>query len=658
MGATFPRVTVWSSGQDVTHTDLNAEFQNILDNLTPSGADDYSANATQMQIQTSPGAQGSESLATSTAGELARLRYVLNRLIGGTYWYDAPTLSMTELGSLLNSATNIPDNRIVSGRVRSATDSFPIFLVPDGTAATVSLKGATTNFRVYIDGALNTVTTDVTKTGMSLAPSTNNTCLVNDSTFTSQDETKYAGEINSTLPYITIDTVGSEISALVGKYAAFQKGSEYFVAFVNSATQLTRCRRGWFFDSADAPVVRATLADNDTITLKKLHWVFYKNDGTLFTTTTNPFVSADTPASPANGDMWYDLTNTQWKLYNGSSFEASNGHLIGWAITDTAGCKAARSFNFYAPYSSVGSIVLEKYDNATLRGNRSDGRISVAGNMVDWGRLHPIWDLAASGIFDASFTEQSSTDYYFYVTEYGDVRVSPERPNDRRDDLYGHYHPYHMWRAVGYATNDGSSNLGNPTSYIGLTHRGQTFTASGTWLCPFTTYEALIDLVGGGGGGGGGGEGGYADGSGKTAGNGGSGGSIGGNSTFGSLTTSYGGGGGSGGNGGAVGAPGDAPPNAGGTATASSAKGSGGRGGLGGAGTSGAVGEGFRGDVGGSGMNSTPVTAIVSVIPGTAYTVTVGGAGSGGAGGTGNPGTDGSAGVSGNAGEVSVYWRQ
>src|SRR3990172_7124700 len=126
MGATFPRIKLWSGTEDLTTTDLNAEFQNVLDNLTPSGADDHSSNTTQMRIQTTPGAQGSESLATSTAGELERLRFVLNRIVGGTYWYDAPPLSLTGANTLLQTSSSIPDNRIVSGRTRSATDAFPV----------------------------------------------------------------------------------------------------------------------------------------------------------------------------------------------------------------------------------------------------------------------------------------------------------------------------------------------------------------------------------------------------------------------------------------------------------------------------------------------------------------------------------------------------
>ena len=505
MGSTFPRVKIWSSGEDVTHTDLNAEFQNVLDNLTPSGADDHSTNATQMRIQTDPGSVGSESLATSTAGEVERLRYAISRVIGGTYWYSTPPQSLTQLNALIS--VGVPQNRIVSGRTRSATDGFPVFLVPDGTAQTVTLKGASTNFNVFINAASYTGTTDVTRTGLALAPAANNTCLVNDSAFVSQVATKYAGSTDALYPTITIDTVGSEISALVGKYAAFKKGAEYFVAYVNSATQLTNALRGAFFDSADSPIVRVTLADNDTITLCKLHWIYYKTDGTLTNSTTNPTFSSDSPGSPSSGDYWYDLTNQQWKSYDGASWAAANAHLIGWAICDTSGCKAARSFDFYVASSALNTVTVTKVDNATVRVYDYAAKLSVNGTTFSWDKSRPFWGMAAgiggSSDIESGFAEASSTDYWFYVTERGDLQISPERPYDRRTDLLGFYHPYHLWRAVGYATNDGSSNLLDPIAYRGTNILSVNITTTSNWTVPPNCFEVLAYIGAGGGGGGG-----------------------------------------------------------------------------------------------------------------------------------------------------------
>ena len=93
-GATFGRVKNWSSGEVLTHTDLNAEFDNILNNLDPDGVDDASAAAGNMQATTDPYPGGSASLATCLTGELQRLRYVIKQVTGKTYWYQDP-LNMT-----------------------------------------------------------------------------------------------------------------------------------------------------------------------------------------------------------------------------------------------------------------------------------------------------------------------------------------------------------------------------------------------------------------------------------------------------------------------------------------------------------------------------------------------------------------------------------
>lgn len=93
-GGLWTRVKTWIDNENVTFTDLNAEFDNILANDKPEKSDDYSLTLTQMKIQTSPGAQGTESLATSLAGEIERIRYVISRIVGGTFWYDTPVKSL------------------------------------------------------------------------------------------------------------------------------------------------------------------------------------------------------------------------------------------------------------------------------------------------------------------------------------------------------------------------------------------------------------------------------------------------------------------------------------------------------------------------------------------------------------------------------------
>jgi hypothetical protein len=84
--------TTRSTGTILTATIYNGDHQNHIDNQTPLGTDDYSASQSQMQSTVDPGAVGSESLPTSLAGELERLRYVINRILHGgaasKHWYQ------------------------------------------------------------------------------------------------------------------------------------------------------------------------------------------------------------------------------------------------------------------------------------------------------------------------------------------------------------------------------------------------------------------------------------------------------------------------------------------------------------------------------------------------------------------------------------------
>src|SRR3990167_3339435 len=112
-GATFSRVKTWTTGEVLTAADLNAEFNNILNNLDPDGIDDYSANTTERRDTADPYPGSSESLATDLEGELTRLRYQILETKKAiqpsdvTYWYqDLPTAGVF---SIVGSSVGIND---------------------------------------------------------------------------------------------------------------------------------------------------------------------------------------------------------------------------------------------------------------------------------------------------------------------------------------------------------------------------------------------------------------------------------------------------------------------------------------------------------------------------------------------------------------------
>ena len=79
---------IWADREVVTNEDINANFAEAGEADSPLAADDYSATVGQMRSQVDPAPGGIESLATSLAGELERLRYVLARIAGEAFWYS------------------------------------------------------------------------------------------------------------------------------------------------------------------------------------------------------------------------------------------------------------------------------------------------------------------------------------------------------------------------------------------------------------------------------------------------------------------------------------------------------------------------------------------------------------------------------------------
>ncbi len=481
-GSLQPRVKTWVDDEDVTYSDLNAEFDNVLTAMAPLLIDDYSINVTQMQVTADPGEVGTESVATTLAGELARLRQMIKEITGETQWYTSPSTSLTGLANAIGSG--LTDNRLVSGRVRT-TSQQPIFLVPHGAARTVTLKGATTNFLYFVEGTQYTIDADVTLTNLTLAPSTNNTCLVNDAVAADQDWTKYQGEDGTE---ITIDTIGTEISGLVGKLAGFKldNGSttEYFIAEVGT-NKLIKARRGYFFNSADAPIPRIVYSNNDTITLMKLTWVFAKSDETLTATYNPPTYGKDEPSSPAQGDYWFDTVNNKWKVYGVGSFSDADAMLAGICLQDTSNTIAARSFEFFANYDALNTVEIIYSSVTQVKAQNYGSNINVWGSTIKNEQSIWTWDMTAD--LESGVTEGASTYYFFYITEQGDKIISDKRPYDRREDLAGWYHPHHSWRCVGSAFNTSGSDLSAVNSYFSR-HDSQL-------ILPSQTAAANIELM-------------------------------------------------------------------------------------------------------------------------------------------------------------------
>ena len=395
------------------------------------------------------------------------------------------------------SLLTAPKNRIVSGKTRAASNQ-PQFIDPNGAAASFILEATATDLVLDIDGAAVQVAADITKSALTVGPSTTATCLVNDVNAADDEYTKTSGEYGAQNETLSVDNMGAEFQAYIGQWVIVQiagVATEYALAFVKSATELTNVYRGFLYDSSAAPVNRTAFTNNDVITVLSTGWVFIENDGaTVDVSYTNPIKSFVAPSGPATGDYWYDLANETWKRYDGASWQIINRTLVGVVGIDSANCVCARSFDFYQKYEDTNNIELEILSTSVVQIKNDNAKINVYGSELHFGFNHESWnittDLAGSAdMYQA--TEQASTYYYFYLKDTGETVISDISPY-YRPDLLGSYHPHNPWRMVGRCFNDSGSDIVRASDIISFNsfirfHTGNGFGAVNTKIRRFTT---------------------------------------------------------------------------------------------------------------------------------------------------------------------------
>ncbi len=162
----FSRIKNWVSNEVLTAADLNAEINNLLNNTIPASIEDYSADVSTMQTTADPGGVGTESLATSLAGELTRIRFAIKRIVGGAQWYSAPDFDLT--GVL--ARTNLP---AVGQQVSSSSGSFQL---TGGTktdvtnlSVTITTSGRPVRVEVQHDGSANAMSLVATRSNISFS---------------------------------------------------------------------------------------------------------------------------------------------------------------------------------------------------------------------------------------------------------------------------------------------------------------------------------------------------------------------------------------------------------------------------------------------------------------------------------------------------------
>jgi len=450
MPAVFSRIHNWVS-QVLTSADINAEFNNILANLDPTGVGDYSATVPQMQLQTSPGGLGSESLAASLGGEIERLRYVIQRIIGTStkYWYQA---GPTDLTTLVNSiGSQLSTTRLISGPT-TGNSSQLLALLPGagtGTAANVILSVGVTPL-VYAIGSQNyTISVNQTVSGLSLAPSTNNNCVLANFGFNGLQWTKMAGQYGT---QINCTSVGSSVP--LATMSAFLNGTEIFLANA-SATALSSAWRGSFFNSASARIEAATMQTSGTVSVLKLAWIFANSNGSLAVTYTNPTISAAQPTSPNAGDYWYNTGTLSWMFYI-SSWQTAAVVPLGICAQGTAACLGARTFDTYVSPSAQNELQLDYGGTASVIDHGIFSTVQVFGTKLNFGATKTNWNIP--GNLGDSLSVSPNTTYFMYLSENGSPSITDKFPLQRKD-LLGLYHPHETWRCIGSVKTDNSTNF-------------------------------------------------------------------------------------------------------------------------------------------------------------------------------------------------------
>ena len=329
-------------------------------------------------------------------------------------------------------------NRIVSGATL-ATSNMPDFLRASSSA--VMILGNTTNLVLDINNLAVTISSNLNISTISTAPNTNNTADVNG---TPSGDT------------ITIDNAGSEITALVGQQVAFKNASnEIFTGFLRSETEIVEVKKGFFLDTSGDQTAIPDLADNDTLTLLRLGWIFIADDGsTTDVSYKTPVTSYDEPDSPSTGDYWFDTQVNRWKRYSGSEFVELNRILLGVVVADDSNVLATRSADFNFSFSNQNNIELRKDTDEIIKTKNQNNLISVYGNLLNLSEIG--WNITTDLV--TGLTEADSTTYYLYLSRSGQPIIDIQEPILRRE-LHGYYHPIQSWRCVGEVFNDSDGDL-------------------------------------------------------------------------------------------------------------------------------------------------------------------------------------------------------
>ena len=458
------RVKTWIAGETLKAADVNAEFNNVLNNLTPAKLDDYSSTVAQMRETLDPGEEDSEVQPTNLAEEIKELRAMFKKIVGKTYWYSAPLNTIDSLNTAVGQ--NYPKNRVISGSVDgyvqenyllANTNVKEVRFMATGTHFNYSVnlvdKEATTDQVLVVDGGYSTGQTATVKYP-----------------FASFDGIEYLGEEEGTK--ILLENVGQKFTDNIGKLCAFKTtnggSTEYsigFVGFDGVNTYLERCLRGYLFDY-NFVARRVELAVSQVITILRLSYIFINASGVLSRNESlnAPIVSGSEPVAPTINDLWFDLETEIWKKYNGTIWVDDPKVFIGLCAQSSSACEAARPVEFYAKRSSVSSFNLRIGSETEIIAENISGNINVSGITRNYQSECLKFD---TSIDMDTGTIDSLKRYFLYITEKHEPVISLIAPHNRTNDLYGFYRIDRPWRCIGEFETNPASEISTVKNYGG-----------------------------------------------------------------------------------------------------------------------------------------------------------------------------------------------
>ena len=359
-------------------------------------------------------------------------------------------------------------NRIISGK-SSQLSSMPKFFEITGSDLAFKILGEDVSLNLSINGSGETIDQDLSISNIAPGPSSDHTCLVNESDTRDQfrmgsiDFAYGAGEL---VGFLNVDNMGSTLRSRVGQTVALSHTAagvtEIILAYVRSETRLHNLRRGYFFNSSDNGIPPIRLTDNATLNLLSTGWVFIDGDAleTPEISYVNPTYSEISPPNPSTGQYWFHNSVGRWKRYDGSQWVIVNRIPIGIIVASDTAVIGYRCFDFSKNFNNKNTTEWVRYGDASY-GSVAGGLVNVYGKEI---YISPdsIFDMARD--LPVGLTEVDDQRYFGYIDEDGRSRIDIHRPH-YRSDLKGFYHPFETWRCVVELNNVGG-NLSDRSNYF------------------------------------------------------------------------------------------------------------------------------------------------------------------------------------------------